>query len=61
MSKAPRLTIDDRIKRDGERWRYIYFLERELENRKTRQELIRISLALNVLMGVWVMIFLMLD
>lgn len=36
------LTIDERIARDGSRWRYIYQLEMELERRKTRQNFIRV-------------------
>ena len=43
-----RMTMDERIKRDGDRWRYIYFLEQELEKRKTKQSFIRISLTVNV-------------
>lgn len=35
------LTIDERIARDGSRWRYIYQLEMELERRKTKQKFIR--------------------
>lgn len=43
-----RLTIEDRIKRDGDRWRYIYELEMELERRKTRQNLISGLLAYSI-------------
>lgn len=45
-----KLTVEERIARDGNRWRYIYLLERELELRKTRQAFIRWSLALNVVL-----------
>lgn len=41
------MTLDERIARDGERWRYIFYLERELESRKTRQWVLRGSLFLN--------------
>lgn len=41
------MTMQDRITRDGDRWRYIFYLERELEARKTRQSFIRSSLGLN--------------
>ncbi len=36
-----RLTIDERIARDGNRWRYILMLEDELERRKSRLNVLR--------------------
>ena len=42
--------LQDHIRKYGEHWRYIWFLEQELEMRKTRQSFIRLSLALNVLL-----------
>lgn len=42
------LTIDERIARDGSRWRYIYELEMELERRKTRQNFISGLLAYSI-------------
>ena len=44
------MTIDERIKRDGDRWRYIAALEKEIEARKTRHWLLRASLFLNGLL-----------
>lgn len=44
------MTLEDRIKRDGDRWRYIYLLEGELDKRRTRQVFVRASLAVNVLL-----------
>lgn len=44
-----KLTIEDRIKRDGDRWRYIFLLEEELSRRKTRQSFIRQLLGYSII------------
>lgn len=50
---SEKMSIEDRIKRDGHRWRYIYLLERELERRKTRHAVLAVSMTLNLfLIGV---------
>lgn len=45
------MTIDERKSRDGDRWRYVFFLERELEARKSRRRLLITSLILNFAFG----------
>lgn len=40
-SRKNKMTLEERISRDGNRWRYIYYLERELDRRRTRQIYIR--------------------
>lgn len=52
------LSLEERFKRDGERWRYIYLLEVELERRKTRRIALMGSLIMNVILltvvvGAW--------
>lgn len=44
--------MDERIKRDGDRWRYIYGLEEELIKRKTRQSFIRSLLAYSIVVTI---------
>lgn len=40
----------DRYKRDGERWRYVYLLERELERRSIRRSVVLAAFGLNLLL-----------
>ena len=42
-----RLSLEDRIARDGDRWRYIKGLETELDRQRTRHQFLRFSVALN--------------
>lgn len=46
-----RMTTEERVSRDGDRWRYVFFLEREIEARKSRRRLLIASLILNIALG----------
>ena len=43
------MSVEERISRDGDRWRYVYFLERELEKRATRQSVTSSLLAYSII------------
>lgn len=45
------MTTEERFSRDGDRWRYVFFLEREIEARKSRRRLLITSLILNLALG----------
>lgn len=45
-----KMTTEERISRDGDRWRYVFYLERELEARKSRRRFLISSLILNVVL-----------
>jgi hypothetical protein len=47
MKFAEDMPLEDRIKRDGDQWRYIYLLERALEAHRSRRIVMLASLVLN--------------
>ena len=56
--KMQQLTREQRWKRDGERWRYIYLLERELAKGRFRPLAIRILLAICIMQAAIIVAFL---
>ncbi|MGI8390525.1 hypothetical protein [Brucella anthropi] len=48
-----KMTLEDRWQRDGERWRYIYLLEMELEQVQKANTLLKLLFLLPLAIIIW--------